>query len=80
MRSFVFVRGHDRRIRGFYNVCRHRGTRLVEGQDVQCTKRFTCPYHNWSYSLEGDCLAVAKPDYDGPVEEFVGPKVKRAND
>lgn len=70
--SYVLVRQKDGSVRGFVNACRHRGNAFCEGKGNSA--RFTCPYHNWSYSLEGNCLAVAKPDYDGPVEEFVGPK------
>jgi phenylpropionate dioxygenase-like ring-hydroxylating dioxygenase large terminal subunit len=70
--SYVIVRGRDGALRGFVNACRHRGNRLCEGTGRAA--RFTCPYHNWSYDLDGRLLAVAKPDFDGPVEDFVGAK------
>ncbi|MGE3691743.1 MAG: SRPBCC family protein [Novosphingobium sp.] len=70
--SYVLVRGRDGKVRGFVNACRHRGNAFCEGKGQSA--RFTCPYHNWSYGLDGACLAVAKPDFDGPVEEFVGAK------
>ncbi len=71
--SYVLVRGRDGEIRGFVNACRHRGNALCSGKGGH-SARFTCPYHNWSYGLDGQLLAVAKPDFDGPVEEFVGDK------
>lgn len=70
--SYVLVRGKDGVVRGFVNACRHRGNAFCEGRGRAA--RFTCPYHNWSYGLDGKLLAVAKPDFDGPVEEFVGVK------
>ncbi len=72
--SYVIVRGNDAKIRGFVNACRHRGNQFCQGRGHAV--RFTCPYHNWTYGLDGKLLAVAKPDYDGPVEEFVGDKDK----
>jgi phenylpropionate dioxygenase-like ring-hydroxylating dioxygenase large terminal subunit len=70
--SYLLARARDGVIRGFVNSCRHRGNALCEGRGRSA--RFTCPYHNWSYGLDGGLLAVAKPDFDGSVEDFVGPK------
>lgn len=70
--SFVLVRGKDGEIRGFVNACRHRGNALCEGKGH--TTLFRCPYHNWSYGLDGRLLGVAMPDFEGTVEEFVGAK------
>lgn len=47
------VRGADGAVRVFMNVCRHRGTRLVAGEDVARKPSFVCPYHQWTYDLEG---------------------------
>ncbi len=48
----VLVRGKEGELRAFHNVCRHRGLKLV---DKPCSKRhrLVCPYHNWSYGLDG---------------------------
>jgi Rieske 2Fe-2S family protein len=48
----VIVRGRDHLLRGFYNVCRHRGTAIVE-ERCGTAVRFQCPYHAWIYDLEG---------------------------
>jgi len=68
--SFVIVRGRDEKIRGFVNACRHRGNALCEGKGRAA--RLVCPYHKWSYDLNGDLLGVPRPDFDGSIEEFVG--------
>lgn len=51
------VRGLDGRLRAFHNICRHRGTELLEGSG-QLGRRITCPYHHWTYSLDGKLSAV----------------------
>ena len=48
----IVVRGNDGALRGFYNVCRHRGATIVEAQCGRLA-RFQCPYHAWIYDLEG---------------------------
>lgn len=63
--SVIVVRGEDRVVRGFTNVCRHRGSRLVDGASG-CAKRLVCPYHAWTYGLDGRLAGVpGKSEYPG---------------
>jgi Rieske 2Fe-2S family protein len=55
--SLLIARDHEGALRGFYNVCRHRGTRLCEGEGSG-RRAFTCPYHAWTYGLDGRLLAT----------------------
>lgn len=45
-------------VRGFINVCRHRGTQLVQQACGHGARGFACPYHAWSYGLDGALLAI----------------------
>lgn len=49
-------------LRGFFNVCRHRHTRLVSDQGVCKRTRLVCPYHGWSYDLAGNLLNIPLAD------------------
>jgi Rieske 2Fe-2S family protein len=51
--SVLLMRAGDGVLRAFYNVCRHRGSRLVLESCVRGAARLLCPYHAWSYQLDG---------------------------
>ena len=65
--SVVVVRGMDDEIRAFHNICRHRGNKLVwsdfprEETSGVC-RNFTCKYHGWRYTLEGELTFVQQED------------------
>jgi choline monooxygenase len=61
----LIVRGDDRILRGFYNVCRHRAGNPASGCGNR--KLFRCAYHGWTYRLDGALLVT--PEFDG-VEDF----------
>lgn len=46
----------------FWNVCRHRGTRLIEAGDAAKCPRIVCPYHAWTYTADGSLAAIPRPD------------------
>jgi Rieske 2Fe-2S family protein len=55
--ELLVVRGADLELRAFYNVCRHRGLRLVEVERARAPD-FTCAYHGWVYELSGELRAA----------------------
>jgi len=65
----LLVHGRDGVVRAFHNICRHRGTKLVW---EPCSRRLvlTCPYHAWSYDLDGGLRA--RPDFGGPGIDDAG--------
>ena len=52
----LLVRDADGRVRSFANVCRHRGVRVADGAGP--VKKFTCPFHAWTYNLDGSLFRV----------------------
>jgi phenylpropionate dioxygenase-like ring-hydroxylating dioxygenase large terminal subunit len=57
--SVLLVRGKDRKIRAFHNVCRHRGNRLVDSEKGFCKSRFVCRFHSWAYDTHGELKWVS---------------------
>jgi phenylpropionate dioxygenase-like ring-hydroxylating dioxygenase large terminal subunit len=69
--SIIVVRGMDDQVRAFYNMCRHRGNKLVwtdyPGDETSgICRQFQCKYHAWRYNLEGECTFVQQE------QEFFG--------
>ena len=56
----LIVRGDDNKIRAFANSCRHRGAKIASGEG-NCNA-FSCPYHGWTYSLDGHLKAATYMD------------------
>lgn len=55
--AIIIVRGRDNEIRAFWNSCRHRGAKICVEQRGR-TPRLMCPYHQWTYGLDGKLLAA----------------------
>src|SRR5512147_1541067 len=63
----VLVRGHDDEIRGFLNVCPHRGATVAEGRG-NCGRQLKCPYHAWSFATDGRLVGVpSREEFGGDV-------------
>jgi phenylpropionate dioxygenase-like ring-hydroxylating dioxygenase large terminal subunit len=61
-RDNVFVvRGKDRELRAFLNVCRHRASRILEGTG-NCRGVIRCPYHGWTYQFDGSLMAIPQQE------------------
>lgn len=66
LNNIFIVMGRDRRLRAFHNICRHRGTQLIRAVG-KTQKALTCPYHDWTYDLEGNLISVPEEE-----QEFQG--------
>ncbi|HET7708082.1 MAG TPA: aromatic ring-hydroxylating dioxygenase subunit alpha [Sphingomicrobium sp.] len=72
--SIIVMRGDDGQARAFSNVCRHRGSRLVDGEGG-CARVLTCPYHAWSYARDGRLVGVPhRHEYPGLETDRLGLK------
>jgi Rieske 2Fe-2S family protein len=58
----VVVRGNQGEVRAFYNTCRHRGSRICNQEHGRAPK-LVCPYHRWTYELDGTLLLDTKKDF-----------------
>lgn len=82
--SVLIIRGKDDGLRAFYNVCRHRGSRLVRtpplpdpqqpaaASSISMSAGVVCPYHSWTYNLDGGLRAAPYVQFDAncPKEDF----------
>jgi len=65
--SFILYRDDLENIQSFYNVCRHRGTRICNNKSGNFSKSIQCGYHGWTYNLQGDLTGAPNME---DVEEF----------
>jgi len=67
----VAVRGKDGVVRAFINACRHRGMSVAKGSG--CKKAFVCPYHAWTYAMDGSLRGIpGKEGFPGVAMEDNG--------
>lgn len=75
--SIIVTRNQQGEIRGFYNVCAHRGTKLLDETGVgtcgHVSKAFKCPYHAWAYDLDGRLVGTPNVDEDEGFERAAYP-------
>jgi glycine betaine catabolism A len=62
--AVLLVRGDDGRLRGFFNVCRHRAHELAPCGSTSTHRSIQCPYHGWRYGLDGSLRST--PRFDAP--------------
>jgi len=67
--SIIVVRGKDKKIRGFYNACTHRGGRLAYYEKGSCPGALTCTFHGWTFDLEGKLADVSFKETFGEALE-----------
>jgi Rieske 2Fe-2S family protein len=68
----LMARTRDGEVRVFLNVCRHRGARLVADEGVLCRKQsFVCPYHAWTYRLDGSLAGVPRAEAFPALEKHL---------
>ncbi len=65
LNNIFIIKGRDQRLRAFHNMCRHRGTQLLRAVG-KSKKAITCPYHDWTYDLEGKLISIPKKEEEFP--------------
>src|SRR4029077_13343839 len=60
--SLIIVHDKNGKVHSFYNVCRHRGTRLCEEENGHLSAAIQCPYHAWTYGLDGRLIGAPHMD------------------
>jgi Rieske 2Fe-2S family protein len=67
--SIIVTRDAAGNVRAFYNVCRHRGTRMCTAAEGNFAGRIQCPYHGWTYALDGQLIGAPHMDEPGFARE-----------
>ena len=57
----LVIRGKDGKIRAFHNLCKHRGSRVIADEAGTCKSTITCPFHGWTYNLDGTLRGASRP-------------------
>ena len=78
--SIVLTRNRAGELRAFYNVCAHRGTKLLDDEPGcgHVSKVFKCPYHAWSYDLDGRLVGTPNVDEDEGFDRVGLPAATRS--
>ena len=63
----LIARGQDGEARAFVNMCSHRGAIVVQ-EGVGTARQFSCPYHGWAYSLDGELVGILNPEMFGELD------------
>ncbi len=66
--SVIATRTREGELRAFYNVCSHRGTKICERPSGHVSRQFVCPYHAWSYGLDGRLLRAPNVRDEASIE------------
>jgi phenylpropionate dioxygenase-like ring-hydroxylating dioxygenase large terminal subunit len=78
--SVLVARSREGGVRAFLNICRHRGARLCTQESGEVRRAFQCPYHAWTYGLDGKLVAApnltSMPDVDRGEYGLVGVHVR----
>jgi len=65
----LILRDQDGTVRGFHNICRHRGSRVVADDQGTCRSALVCPFHGWVYNLDGTLRGAARPRSFPPLDK-----------
>lgn len=64
----IIMRGDDNEVRAFHNLCRHRGSRVLPKDHGRCKNVMVCPFHGWSYNLDGTLRRPYLPESLPPLD------------
>lgn len=65
LNNIIVLKDNDGQLSAFHNMCRHRGTQLLDGRGT-AQKKLVCPYHDWTYDLSGNLLSLPKAKKEFP--------------